>query len=117
MKAEKTRSIIADALFQLLKKHAFEDITIRKAFTVTDQNSLTSHVYRAAKEYYKNHIEAAQKKPISEDMSLTIIAFASGVLAVTKEWIRNDFHTDPEVLARIIFEAMPAKMQVFFCYK
>lgn len=127
MKAEKTRSIIADALFHLLKNHAFEDITInmicaeagigrstfyrlfldkhdvlvafftirydeisgrypnpedythlmteyltllsdhkvffRKAFTVTDQNSLTNYVYLAAKEYYRYHIEARKKDP------------------------------------------------------
>ena len=88
----------------------------RAAFRYDRQNSLREHDFQLIFRFYQDLIQLKTGAPASEDIRFLLEMYCHGSISMTIEWVLSGMTNSPEDLARLMVEAMPAKLADTFCF-
>ena len=86
----------------------------RAAFRYDRQNSLREHDFQLIFRFYQDLIQLKTGAPASEDIRFLLEMYCHGSISMTIEWVLSGMTNSPEDLARLMVEAMPAKLADLF---
>ena len=86
----------------------------RAAFRYDRQNSLREHDFQLIFRFYQDLIQLKTGAPASEDIRFLLEMYCHGSISMTIEWVLSGMANSPEDLARLMVEAMPAKLADLF---
>ena len=86
----------------------------RAAFRYDRQNSLREHDFQLIFRFYQDLIQLKTGAPASDDIRFLLEMYCHGSISMTIEWVLSGMATSPEDLARLMVEAMPAKLADLF---
>ena len=97
----------------LIKKFYFllhDKIFFSQAFQSKDYNNVENYDYQCILEFYKNII---QKKigNIPQDIMFLLEMYCHGSITMTVNWAVNGMKESPEVLADLLIDALPPKLE------
>ena len=86
----------------------------RAAFRYDRQNSLREHDFQLIFRFYQDLIQLKTGAPASDDIRFLLEMYCHGSISMTIEWVLSGMANSPEDLARLMVEAMPAKLAELF---
>ena len=86
----------------------------RAAFRYDRQNSLREHDFQLIFRFYQDLIQLKTGAPASDDIRFLLEMYCHGSISMTIEWVLSGMAASPEDLARLMVEAMPAKLADLF---
>lgn len=97
----------------LIKKFSFilnDKVFFSQAFQSKDYNNVENYDYQCILEFYQNII---QKKigNIPKDIMFLLEMYCHGSITMTVEWAINGMKDSPEVIADLLIDALPPKLE------
>ena len=72
------------------------------------------HDFQLIFRFYQDLIQLKTGAPASDDIRFLLEMYCHGSISMTIEWVLSGMATSPEDLARLMVEAMPAKLADLF---
>ena len=98
----------------LIKKFTFllnDKVFFTQAFQSKDYNNVENYDYQCILEFYENII---QKKigEIPDDIMFLLQMYCHGSITMTVNWAVNGMKESPEVIADLLIDALPPKLEL-----
>ena len=97
----------------LIKKFSFllhDKIFFSQAFQSKDYNNVENYDYQCILEFYKNII-LKKIGNIPQDIMFLLEMYCHGSITMTVNWAVNGMKESPEVLADLLIDALPPKLE------
>lgn len=102
----------------LTKKFSFilqEQIFFAGAFRSDDKNSLKEHDFELILQFYADLIREKTGRKPSDEILFQLELYCRGSIYMTVEWVLSEKKESPSEMARLLVDAMPAKLSSLFC--
>ena len=97
----------------LIKKFTFllnDKIFFMQAFQSKDYNNVENYDYQCILDFY-SHIIQKKIGEIPEDIMFLLKMYCHGSITMTVEWAVHGMKESPEVLAELLIQALPPKLE------
>ena len=101
----------------LLKKFAYirkEHLFFSAAFRTDSQNNLRDHDFRMIYDFYRNLIRKKTGSYPEAEISGLLEMYCQSSVYMTVKWVLNDMPCSEEELAKLMLDALPAKLGELF---
>lgn len=102
----------------LEKKFSFilqEQIFFAGAFRSDDKNSLKEHDFELILQFYADLIREKTGRKPSDEILFQLELYCRGSIYMTVEWVLSEKKESPSEMARLLVDAMPARLSSLFC--
>ena len=103
----------------LTKKFQFireERVFFTCAFNSSDYNSLVKYDYEYILNFYRGILKKKLGRELDADVEFLLKMYCHGSIHITGEWVRTGMKEEPETLAELLVEALPAKLDTLLSF-
>lgn len=86
------------------------------AFNSNDYNSLVKYDYEYILNFYRGILKKKLGRELNADVEFLLKMYCHGSIHMTVEWVRTGMKEEPETLAELLVEALPAKLDTLLSF-